>query len=121
MAKGREITNLEEAEKYVDYKQWFSNKLAKDYIETFPKRFSSVNSDSDKQYIFQEAQNVLTMYSILVYYTYSQNQSFKQAIDSNKEYKSNFSMIKKWLEQNNGRQIADSFISTLKAQVSAST
>ncbi|MBM3229329.1 hypothetical protein FJZ26_02760 [Candidatus Parvarchaeota archaeon] len=120
MAKGREITNIEEAEKYVDYRQWFSDKLAKDYIETFPKRFSAVSSDSDRQYIYQEAQNVLTMYSLLVYYTYSQNTSFRKAIDSNKEFRSNFAMIKKWLEQNNGKQIADSFIGTLKAQVAAS-
>lgn len=97
-----------------DYAQWFSNHLAKEYAGSLPYSFKKVNL-GEKREIYQEALGMVALYSLLVYRYYPENETFRKEVDSSQELKANFGLIKAWLDKNDGKTIADQFISSLES------
>ena len=110
---------IEGAMNKVSYPLWFTDQMAKGYVGTFPARFSMCKNEKEQECIMNEARVTVSLYSVLVYYTYNENEKFMKTNDSNKELSENFKMIKAWLDEREGKQAADDFLDYLKENIAA--
>ena len=101
------------AAKSGDVCRWFSDALAVKYAGNLRVRYAKAKTPAEKEWVRTETQAVLALYSICAYYIYPNSLEFKKRIGDSKEYRKNFSRIKKWLEANEGKQIADEFFSRI--------
>ncbi|MFN7088540.1 MAG: hypothetical protein ACK4NX_01800, partial [Candidatus Paceibacteria bacterium] len=83
---GREIKTIEEARKYVNYADWFTDIFAKDYLSDFPSRYERADA-SGKKAIANEANLVVLNYALIIYKIYPKSTKLKKAIDSNAQMK----------------------------------
>ena len=99
-----------------DYKQWFSDRLSQKYISDLPLRYGMAVCEDQKKNIFVEAEALLTLYSLLVYYMYPNDGRLKNEIDADLKLSKNFNSVKGWLDANGGKKIADEYMEALSAQ-----
>ena len=107
--KRKEITNLEDAKKYVEYKMWFTDSVIKKYLPSLEKAYSG-GGKKEKEGIIEEAKMHVLNYAFLVYYIYPNSEKFKNEINSSKELSKNFASIQKWLDDNKVKKYADNLL-----------
>jgi hypothetical protein len=112
MRTPNEITDYQEIMQRVSYADWFSDKIARSYMNSFLGRLSDPSS---KQAVLSELNSALTVYSLLVYRVYPSSQDLQQAINSSKEHKENFQIISGWLSKNGGQERATSFVDAARS------
>ncbi|MCX6772129.1 MAG: hypothetical protein NTX79_08855 [Candidatus Micrarchaeota archaeon] len=105
--------DLQKAVKGGDVSLWFSDPLFVKYTQAFPARYREAESDIEREDIYREAKQVLALYSICTYYIYPNSPAFREKIASNKEFGKNFGRMKKWLDGNEGKKIADEFVENI--------
>jgi len=87
-----------------DYKLWFTNRLAKEYVSTLPERYDNEKDPNKRVAIYIEADRVAQIYAALVYYIYPNRESFRKEIDSDRELSKNFAKVRAWMDQNDGKE-----------------
>ncbi|MFA6907533.1 MAG: hypothetical protein WC263_01780 [Candidatus Micrarchaeia archaeon] len=90
-----------------DYKEWFTNLLAKEYIAALPVMYRATKDANRRFALYLEAEKAAQIYAMLVYYIYPNRPKFRKEIGSNKELSENFAMVKDWMEENGGREYAE--------------
>lgn len=110
---GREIKTAQEARKYVNYADWFSDVFAKDYLSDFPGRYRGAD-DAGKRAIADEANVVTFNYAVMIYRIYPKSGKLRKAIGSNPELKRNFEAMKRWLESLGGEEYLDRMTAELR-------
>ncbi len=107
--KGKLITDPIEALKAMPYEAWFSDAMIKQYFPLFNERYQQAKEE-EKESVLMEMNNCIMNYAVMTYYVYGFNPNFRKAIDGSREYSSNFKLMKSWLDDHNGRKIADGFV-----------
>jgi hypothetical protein len=113
MKKTGSAMSMQEALKSVDYKMWFTDEYAKDYLEMLQKGFLHSHIQG-RLSILDQTSTLLAMYSILIYKLYPVHDELRNEIESDQQLKANFQMIKGWLDQNDGDRIADETMKLLE-------
>jgi len=90
-----------------DYKEWFTNLLAKEYIAALPQMYRSAKDPNRRFELYLEAEKTAQIYAMLVYYIYPNRPEFRKEIGSSKELSKNFEMVKNWMEENGGKEYAE--------------
>jgi hypothetical protein len=103
--KKPELT-LKEALQHVDYKAWFSDKVARDYVSYLENRFQDAGIE-ERAAICDTRAALMSMYSFLIYKLYPAMPRFKKEIDSSAEYMVNFASMKRLLDRNGGSDLAE--------------
>ncbi|GEM_PF-1791819 len=98
---------IEDAVANSDYKLWFTNRLAKEYVATLFEKYNSTKNAQARVSIHGEAEKVLQIYAMLVYYAYPSRPDFKGQINSDVELSRNFKAVKAWLDENGGKEFID--------------
>ena len=99
-----------------DYELWFSDRLSQKYVGAFPLRYNLAVCDEQRQDIASEASSILTIYSVLVYHVYPNSKEMQDELKASKELSENFGRVKGWLEANEGKKIADEFLTNISMQ-----
>ena len=111
------IEKLKEMYSQLDLSFWFTNRVAISYISSFPIRAQAASGEQELDALQNELDMALTLYSLLVYHTYAKKPEFKKKINSNKELKQNFSLVKNWLDAHEGKRLTEDWIAALKAEI----
>jgi len=90
-----------------DYQLWFTNRLAREYVAFLSENYNSSNNARERFALHVQAEKLLQIYSMLVYYAYPNRSDFKKKIDTDQELSENFKTIKGWLDQNDGKEYLD--------------
>jgi hypothetical protein len=109
-----ELTNYEEITRLVRYEDWFSDQIARNYMNSFLKRLAHLDARQDIEQVKAEMEGALNVYSALVYLIYPNSSELQQKIDSSKEHSGNFRVISEWLSQNGGEERAQRFLEAVK-------
>ena len=99
--KGKEITDLEEAKKHVDYREFFRDIFVKEYSEILGDLYDKSKNEEERSEIRKNASVYLLNYGLIVYFLCGKKPGLKESIDAVPELKKNFYMIKRWLDKNN--------------------
>lgn len=108
--KGKEITDINEALKRVDYRMWFTDDLVNSYLPSFEKKYAKLKNESEKKDVLNEATLCVLNYSLLVYHIYENSLTFRKAIQTDPKLNGNFNMIKEWLDGTKAKSGVDEFI-----------
>lgn len=100
----------------MNYADWFSNAVARDYLDSFPIRFRNAKTRQERRKIEEEAGAATVAYSIMVYKLYLIKPDFRKSIDSSPERRVNFAAMKSFLDSQNGEKIADACVDSIKSQ-----
>lgn len=105
-----EITDYNEIKQRLGYKDWFSNKIARSYMNSFLRRLPAIKNRTETGEVLAELTNAMTVYSLIVYYIYPDSPELRKAIASSKEYGENFRLVSDWLSKNGGQELGKAFL-----------
>src|SRR3989344_7203542 len=90
----------------LDLPQFFSTQMVRELLLSAPADYGKLPADEQDQ-MRSTASMVIGAYLLMVYRLYPENEEFRMAVDSNKELSSNFRKVSRWLDQHNGRRLAE--------------
>ena len=118
MKKISSAMGMDDALKSADYKAWFTDEYAKEYLAFLQKGFLHSHIQG-RLAILDQTSTLLAMYSLIVYKLYPVHDELRNDIESDQQLKANFEMIKGWLDQNGGERIAEETVKLLEEAESA--
>jgi hypothetical protein len=106
------ITNLQGALQHVDYRIWFTNAMAKEYMNSLSIRLKE-SSETEKKAALVESAMAVTVYSFLIYQLYPKKSELRKAIIQDPELSSNFVAMKSMLDKSEGKKAAEVFLNSV--------